>query len=120
MNILIDGLSPTQDDLNYLALVTYGAYTSFRVENGEVRGLDLHLARLDAYAVELFGEAVGEDRVRDVLRMALGDRQDVWVRASLFSPEIWSRTPSAHVRPKVMTMVAPSPPPLATRVRVEI
>jgi branched-subunit amino acid aminotransferase/4-amino-4-deoxychorismate lyase len=119
-NLLIDGLPATEADLHYLALVNYGAYTSFRVEDGGVRGLDLHLARLDAYAVELFGEPVGQDRLRDVLRTALADHRNAWVRASLFSPEIWSRTPSARVRPRVMTMVSPPPPPLATSVRLRI
>jgi branched-subunit amino acid aminotransferase/4-amino-4-deoxychorismate lyase len=119
-SIHIDGLPPSEADLHYLALVNYGAYTSFRVEEGGVRGLNLHLGRLDAYAIELFGEPVGEGRLRAVLRVAVADRREAWVRASLFSPEIWSRTPSARVRPKVMTMVAPPPPPLATSVRAKI
>ena len=65
--ILIDGAPASPDDLAYLALVNYGAYTSFRVEGGGVRGLDLHLARLEMRilfetlldrieAVELAGE----------------------------------------------------------------
>lgn len=119
-DILIDGLPPAEADLHYLALVNYGAYTSFRMEDGGVRGLDLHLQRLDAYAVDLFGEAVGQDRLRRIVRTALGERRDAWLRVSLFSPDIWSRTPSAQVRPKVMTMVAPPPPPLATSVRVQV
>ena len=118
--LLIDGLPPTEADLHYLATVNYGAYTAFRVEGGGVRGLDLHLARLDAYAFELFGEPVGERALCDLLRTALADRRDAWVRVSLFSPEILPRTPSAHGRPKVMTTVSPPPPPLATSVRLRV
>lgn len=118
-DFLIDGLPPTDADLRYLAIVNYGAYTSFRVEEGGVRGLDLHLARLEASALELFGEAVAEDRLRDLMRLALGDRRDAWLRVSLFSPRIWARLPSDRVRPEVMTVVAPPPPPLADSVRVQ-
>jgi branched-subunit amino acid aminotransferase/4-amino-4-deoxychorismate lyase len=118
--LLIDGFPPTQADLHYLAMVNYGAYTAFRVEDGGVRGFDLHLSRLDAYAVELFGEPVGEDRLRGIIRTAVENRCDAWVRVNLFSPGILARTPSACVRPKVMTSVSPPPPPLATRVRLRI
>lgn len=118
-DFLIDGLPPTGADLRYLAIVNYGAYTSFRIEDAGVRGLDLHLARLDASAIELFGEAVGEDRLRELMRLALGDRRDAWLRVSLFSPYIRARLPSDRVLPKVMTVVGPPPPPLATSVRVQ-
>ncbi|WP_396593963.1 aminotransferase class IV [Brevundimonas sp. R86498] len=118
--MLIDGQAPTEGDHHHLALVNYGAYTSFRIEDGGVRGLDRHLARLDGYAVELFGEPVGEDRLRDFLRTAVGDRMDGWLRVSLFSPEIWPRTPSARVRPRVLTVMSPPPPPLATAVRLQV
>lgn len=77
--LLIEGLSATEADLHYLALVNYGAYTSFRVEQGGVRGLTLHLARLEASAVEIFGATVGEARLREVLRAALAGRDAAWV-----------------------------------------
>ncbi len=114
-DLLIDGLPPIDDDL---AIVNYGAYTSFRVEEGGVRGLDQHLARLDASAIELFGEPVGEDRVRDLIRTAIADCPEGWLRISLFSSDIWPRRPSAVGQPKVMTVISPPPPPLATSVRV--
>lgn len=120
MNLLIDGLTPTEADLHYLALVNYGAYTSFRVEEGGVRGLDLHLSRLDAYAAELFGQGVEQDRLRDLVRSALAHRSEAWVKVTLFSPDIWPRTPSARVRPKVMTGVSPPPPPLADQLRLRV
>jgi len=118
--LLIDGLPPTDDDLHYLATVNYGAYTSFRVEDGGVRGLGLHLERLAVSSVEMFGEPVGDVRLRDLLRTAIGDRRAAWVRVSLFSPDIWPRMPSEIGAPKVMTSVSPPPPPLAESLRLQV
>lgn len=118
-DILIDGVPATADDLAHVALVNYGAYTSFRVEGGGVRGLDLHLERLEAAARELFGEAVGETRLRELMRRAVGSRGECWLRVSLFSPEISPRTPGWIGAPKVMTAVFPPPPPLAESVRLQ-
>lgn len=118
-DILIDGVPATREDLAHLALVNYGAYTSFPVEGGGVRGLDLHLQRLEAEALELFGEAVGETRLRDLMRRAVDGRSDCWLRASLFSPGISPRTPGWTGAPRVMTATSPPPPPLAERVQLQ-
>ena len=118
MDILIDGHPATPEDLAHQALVNYGAYTSFRVENGAVRGLDLHLARLDQAAIDLFGDSPGEAEFRRLLALAVEGRDKAWLRVSLFSPEIGHRNPSFVGRPKVMTVVSPPPPPLATQMRV--
>lgn len=118
--VLIDGRPATPDDLAYQAMVNYGAYTSFRVEQGGVRGLDLHLARLEASAVELFGEAVGEARLRELMRLAGEGRPDAWMRVSLFSPKLGPRSPDWQGVPKVMTAVFPPPPPLAASVRLTV
>lgn len=118
--VLVDGEPVSEGDLTYLALANYGAYTSFRVEQGGVRGLDLHLARLDASALELFGEGVGEARLRELMRSAAEGRGDCWLRVSLFSPEVWPRTPSWSGRPKVMIGAFPPPPPLAESLRLQV
>lgn len=116
--ILIDGLPATPDDLAHQALVNYGAYTSFRVEDCAARGLDLHLARLEQAAVELFGESPGETEFRRLMALAVAGYDVCWLRVSLFSPDIVHRNPTYVGRPKVMTSVSPAPPPLANRVRI--
>lgn len=118
-DILIDGVPATAADLAHVALVNYGAYTSFRVEAGGARGLDLHLARLEAEAIELFGEAVGEARLRDLMRAAVEGRGDCWLRVSLFAPEVSPRTPDWRGTPGVMIAVSPPPAPLAGEVRLQ-
>ena len=118
-DILIDGAPASADDLAQVALVNYGAYTSFRVEGGGVRGLDLHLARLEASARELFGEAVGEARLRELMLGAVQGRGDCWLRVALFAPEISPRTPDWQGMPRVMISVSPPPSPLPDGVRLQ-
>lgn len=113
--LLIDGAPAKPADLLSQALVNYGAYTSFRVEDGAVRGLDRHLARLQAASAELFGETLDESELRGWMREALGDRESAWLRVNLFSPHIGHRHPSWTGRPSVMIGVFESPSALADR-----
>jgi len=118
--ILIDGAPATTEDLIHQALVNYGSYTSFRVEDGATRGLDLHVARLEQAAVELFGESPGQAELRRLMARAVAGRDACWLRVSLFSPEIGHRTPSFVGCPRVMTAVSPPPPPLASGMRLTL
>ena len=120
LELSVDGAPATPDDLSQVALVNYGAYTSFRLEQAGVRGLDLHVARLEAQAIELFGEPVGESRLREWLRTAVKGRDAGWLRVSLFSPGVSPRTPDWTGRPRVMIAVSPPPPPLADSVRLQV
>jgi branched-subunit amino acid aminotransferase/4-amino-4-deoxychorismate lyase len=115
----IDGEPASPRDLAHQALVNYGAYTSFRVESGGARGLDRHLVRLDTASVELFGEPVGEQRLREAMQQALGDHAEAWLRISLFSPDISHREVEWRGSPKVMVVVFDPPAPLAESVRVQ-
>lgn len=119
-DLFIDGAPATPEDLTHQALVNYGAYTSFRVEDGGVRGLDLHLARLEASAVELFGRTVGMYHLRALILSALGMRQHAWLRISLFSNAISNRDPTAHETPRVMIGVFDPPSPLPETVRLQL
>lgn len=114
----IDGEPASAADLAHQVLFPYGAFTSFRVEGGGVRGLGLHLARLEASAIELFGEAAGEQRLRERMRAALKGRSDAWLRVSLFSRDVWMREADRVGPPSVMVGVFDPPPPLASSVRL--
>ena len=117
--LFIDGARATPEDLAHQALVNYGAYTSFRVEDGEARGLDRHLARLQAAAVELFGEALDEGELRGWMRAAVAGRDACFLRASLFSREITHRAVEWRGRPRVTIGVFDTPAPLAASMRVQ-
>lgn len=115
----IDGRPAGLEDLGHQALINYGALTSFGVEEGGVRGLDRHLERLKVSALELFGEAVVEDRLRDQIRMALAGRGDAWLRISLFSRELSLRQPDWIGAPQVMISVSAPSSPLPQGVRLQ-
>jgi branched-subunit amino acid aminotransferase/4-amino-4-deoxychorismate lyase len=82
----LNGAPASAEDLRALALTNYGHFTSMQVETGGVRGLDLHLARLDASTRELFGRPLDGATVRGYLRSALGDhRGAASLRINVFS-----------------------------------
>ncbi|WUH97928.1 aminotransferase class IV [Spirillospora sp. NBC_00431] len=80
----IDGRPPRVDELLAPALLNYGHITVMQVRDRAVRGLDLHLDRLDAANRELYGVGLDGDRVRDHIRHALGEVAAATVRVTVF------------------------------------
>lgn len=80
----IDGHPPHVDELLTPALVNYGHITVMQVRDRAVRGLDLHLDRLDAANRDLYGVGLEGERVRDHIRHALDDVADATVRVTVF------------------------------------
>lgn len=75
------------EDLAPLAFAGYAHFTALQVRGGLVRGLDLHLDRLRQASLELFGRALPDDLVRDLLRTAVeAGPEDVSLMATVFSP----------------------------------
>ncbi|WP_022927985.1 aminotransferase class IV family protein [Patulibacter americanus] len=73
-------------DLAPLAFAGYAHFTAMQVRDGRVRGLDLHLDRLRTASQELFGRALPDDRVRDLLRAGVNaGPADVSLTATVFS-----------------------------------
>lgn len=82
----INGAAPSIADLHRVAVVNYGHFTSMQVRGNRVRGLDLHLRRLDAASKELFMTTPGVDRIRSLLRQALDQVPgDVSARIAIFA-----------------------------------
>ncbi|MGW1840876.1 aminotransferase class IV [Streptomyces sp. NPDC002067] len=97
-----------------LAAVAFGSpahFTAMQVRGGLIRGFDLHLARLRAASLELFGRATPDDEVRAHVRAALAaSPADVSLRvlvhapgdpfaAEAGEPEVLVRTASAGLPP---------------------
>ena len=58
----------------------YGHFTAMQVRDGRTRGLELHLRRLREANREAFGAGLDGERVRALIRQALGDTRDASVR----------------------------------------
>ncbi|MFI2782740.1 aminotransferase class IV [Streptomyces sp. ALB3] len=83
-----DGLPATGDDLRIPAFAGYGHFTAMQVRDRMVRGLALHLDRLDSANRELFGSPLDGERVRGLVGHALDGarRHDASVRVHGFMP----------------------------------
>ena len=91
-----------------------------QVEPDGVRGLDLHLERLEREALELFGGAVPEARLRERMRNALaGAPERCGLRVHLFLDTVTLRSPAARGEPGVLTAVSPPAAPLRTPLRLQ-
>ncbi|MBO8195615.1 aminotransferase class IV family protein [Streptomyces oryzae] len=113
-----DGRTATTEELAPLAFAGYAHFTAMQVRDGRVRGLDLHLERLRSASVELFGQALPDDRVRSYLRTALAaGPADVSLTAVVYSSagEFTAAPPDAGLSVLVRTGAAASGPagPLA-------
>ncbi|MET9556710.1 aminotransferase class IV [Streptomyces sp. NPDC006645] len=83
----VNGEPATEAALRVPALSGYGHFTAMQVRDGRVRGRDLHLARLDSATRELFGAGLDGERVRELVRHALGDVPDASVRVYVHWPD---------------------------------
>lgn len=120
LTLHIDGAPATAESLAPVILSNYGAFTSMQVEDGAVRGLDLHLERLEQEALALFGVAVPEAKLRERMRAApagLAGRHSL--RVQLFLETITHRTPDAMGEPSVLTVVSAPANPLCDPLRLQ-
>jgi branched-subunit amino acid aminotransferase/4-amino-4-deoxychorismate lyase len=81
----INGQPASADAHTVIGWGNYGHFTSMQVRDGRTRGLDLHLARLDAANRELFGVGLDAELVRDRIRQALGEVRDATVRVRAYA-----------------------------------
>lgn len=109
MKILLNGEPASADDLRHLVQTNYGHFTAFRVEDGKVRGLDLHLDRLQHATRELFGSELDRERVRGYLRHAVaGEARELSVRVNVFARSLDRERLDQPVEADVLVIVAPA------------
>jgi branched-subunit amino acid aminotransferase/4-amino-4-deoxychorismate lyase len=87
MRIEIDGRRPDVETL-WSTSAGFGHFTAMQVRGRRTRGLVLHLLRLEAANRELFGIGLDHDRVRSLIRHALGAVEDASVRVYVFESEV--------------------------------
>src|SRR3979409_2507167 len=85
LNIEINGEPAGVEAVHRVATWNYGHFTSMQAREGAVRGLDLHLKRLEGASRELFGAAVESDgdAVRELIRRALREERAASVRVTV-------------------------------------
>lgn len=100
----LNGAPATLDQIKALALTNYGHFTSMLVENGQVRGLSLHMQRLARDCRKLFDHELDTDQVRRYVRKALGEQVDarVVVRVTVFDPALDLGTIGREAHPHVL------------------
>ena len=94
------------DDLRSLALFNYGHFTSMQVRGGSVRGLDLHLARLERATRELFAHALDTATVRAWMRRIVGEEDSpLSLRINVFSRQLLRDRLAVPAAPDVLMTV---------------
>jgi 4-amino-4-deoxychorismate lyase len=85
LNLELNGQLPDLAATQRLVTRNYGHYTSMQVREHRVRGLALHLARLDDGNADFFGargDVTQELHLRELIRHALGGEPDASVRVA--------------------------------------
>ncbi|WP_222947004.1 aminotransferase class IV [Streptomyces sp. TRM49041] len=106
----LDGAPATPEALKALALTNYGHFTTVRVENHRVRGLALHLERLERDCRSVFGTPLDTDRVRAYLRRAVAAQPDpCLVRITIYDPALDIADPATGLAtPHVLVTTRPA------------
>ncbi|MDH2424957.1 aminotransferase class IV family protein [Sphaerisporangium sp. TRM90804] len=107
----LNGRPVTAEELRALAFANYGHFTSMRVEGMGVRGLALHLERLQGDCRILHGVDLDLDRVRHLARRAAAAAPSpVMIRVTVFDPELDVARPAADAHPEILVSTRPAPP----------
>ncbi|MFI6843694.1 aminotransferase class IV [Kitasatospora sp. NBC_00085] len=108
--IEIDGVPADAGQVAALGLLNYGHFTTLRAEAGRVRGLALHLDRLERDCRTVFGAGLDRDVLRQRIRGVLPpDGRAVIVRVTVFDPALGLERPGAATAPRLLVTTRPAP-----------
>ncbi len=97
----MNGQKPSVRDLRHPAAINYGHFTSMQVRSGKVRGLQLHIERIERSHVELFGTPLDIEMVLDCMRLAVSEMADCYLRTVLYESERGTTAVMTVQRPAV-------------------
>lgn len=119
LNVEMNGRPATVEELHRVAMGNFGHFTSFQVRHRAVRGLELHLERLEEASWELFDEVPPGcgDRVRKFVGQALGEASDASVRVTVVPGEDGAAEPDVLVS---VTDPVPDTPQPGLRVQTRL
>ncbi|MFI2609692.1 aminotransferase class IV family protein [Kitasatospora sp. NPDC018619] len=107
------------EQLQALALTNYGHFTSIRVEDGHVRGLHLHLARLARDCRAVFDSDLDLDLVREFARRAAPSSGACVVRVTVFDPALDLGHVGNDAHPHILVTTRPAGPLPLPAMRVQ-
>lgn len=107
----LNGEPASAEDIAPLTLYNYGNYTTMLVRGGGVRGLNLHLERLDKGALLLFGQGIDRARVRQLIRQSVANQSDdaTIVRATVFCKDFDLAHPGRTAKLDILVTTRPAP-----------
>lgn len=116
----LNGEPVTLDDLHFPALFNYGHFTSMQVDDRRVRGLDLHMQRLQDATRELFAATLDIAAVRTYMRNIVGDeRGRLSLRINVFSRRVQVERMAEAAPPDVLITLGPPRERQITPVRLK-
>src|SRR5262245_43009781 len=116
----LNGAPAAPEQVQALALVNYGHFTSMRVDDRRIRGLSHHLDRLARDCRELFDADLDRDRVREYISRAVAARAGSFVaRVTVFDPDLQLGRLSATAHPRILVTTRPAGPWPPTPLRVQ-
>lgn len=99
----LNGTPISVEDLTALALTNYGHFTSMRVDDGRVRGLSLHMARLSRDCRAVFDVDLDLDYVLHLVqKVAVTLAGSFVIRVTIFDPTLEMGHPGAKAEPKIL------------------
>lgn len=105
---LIDGRPASAAELAPLAFAGFAHFTAMQVRGRQVKGLDLHLARLREASLRLFGQATPNGVVTDYIRAAVdAGPEDLSLTATVFTRPGEFTVDSMDAVPSVLVRTAP-------------
>ena len=114
----VDGLPADEAALLRFARSGYGHYTTMQVRGGAVRGLGLHLARLEEATRVLFDAALDVDALRAQMHRALDGVADASLRVSIGAANFTARQMPMPARIEVLVLVDPPAAEIVAPVRL--
>ena len=104
----INGEPARAEDLRHLIQTNYGHFSAMQVRGGGIRGLDLHLDRIEHATRALFGAGIERAFVRDCLRHAIAGRDaPLSLRVNVFSRALNRERLADPVPADVLVTVGP-------------
>lgn len=116
----LNGSPVTAAQLKPLALTNYGHFTSMCVDNGQVRGLSLHMERLAHDCRHLFDVDLDTDLVRRYVRDAVQDSApSVIARVTVYDPDLEIGNIGAEAKPQILVSTRAASTGVASPLRLQ-